>query len=167
MEGKVEFLFIGKPDEALMRHRGTMAHPRVIRLEPYMSHRGCVQAILSAHLCVVNTVGNRIPGKVYECMRAGKPILALTEPESDLSSMLRRYAESLLASAGDAQGIRHNLADVWQHHRTRIASSVNGIVSLYDAKRGAKSIADLLGDFRESPGRWPAPLMENPRPPFD
>jgi hypothetical protein len=117
LEGKVEFVFIGKPDEALLRQRAAMAHPRIIRVEPLMSHRGCVQAILSAHLCIVNTVGNRIPAKVYECMRAGKWILALTEPGSDLEGVIRDYSRGVAVSSHDTAAMLDALGSAYRRAR--------------------------------------------------
>lgn len=117
LEGKVEFAFIGKSDEALLRHRQTLAHPRVIRLEPFMSHRACVQAILSSRLCIVNTVGHRIPAKVYECMRAGKWILALTEPGSDLEGVMRDYSRGIAVSPRDTAAIRGVLESAYRRSR--------------------------------------------------
>jgi len=117
LEGNVEFVLIGKPDQALQRHRETVAHPRVIRLEPFISHRACVQAILSAHLCIVNTVGNRIPAKVYECMRAGKWILALTEPGSDLEGVIRDYSRGVAVSSHDTAAMLDALGSAYQRGR--------------------------------------------------
>jgi len=106
LEEKVEIVFIGKRDEQLLRHRQAMAHPKVVRVEQLMSHRACVEAIRSSHLCVVNTVGNRIPGKVYECMRAEKPILALTDPGSDLDNLTKSYCRGFSIAATDRAVVR-------------------------------------------------------------
>ena len=84
LKDQIEFVFIGKRDEELLRCRAAMRHPEAVRIKGIISHRECVAAIRSSHACLVNTVGNRIPGKIYECLRAGKPILALAEPGSAL-----------------------------------------------------------------------------------
>ncbi|HJS52150.1 MAG TPA: hypothetical protein VJ781_09655 [Pyrinomonadaceae bacterium] len=114
LEEKVEFVFIGKRDESLLRHRRNMAHPKVVRVEPLTSHRACVQALRVSHMCVVNTVGDRIPAKVYECMRAGKSILALTEAGSDLEQMLRNYSMGVAVPPQDIAGIKDVLESVFQ-----------------------------------------------------
>jgi Glycosyl transferase 4-like domain len=114
LEEKVEFVFIGKRDQDLLDHRAAMAHPTVVRVEPLMSHRGCVQKILSSDLCVVNTVGNRVPAKVYEFMRAGKWILALTDPGSDLENLIRDYSKGISVPAQDMSAIRNALQSTFQ-----------------------------------------------------
>ena len=121
---KVEFLFIGKRDDDLLRQRAAMAHPKVVRIEPLVSHRACIQAIRSSHACVVNTVGNRIPAKVYECMRAGKWILALTEPGSDLATLIRDYPKGLAVPPQDLSGIRHALQSILQQSASNQSESI-------------------------------------------
>jgi hypothetical protein len=109
---RVQFVFAGKRDPELLRRLAMMAHPEVVLVEPLRSHRASIQAIRSADACLVNTVGNRIPAKVYECMRAGKPILALAERNSDLAVLIRDYSKGLSVSACDISGIRDALHSI-------------------------------------------------------
>jgi Glycosyl transferase 4-like domain/Glycosyl transferases group 1 len=140
---QVEFVFIGKPDDALLRHCAVMRHPEVIRVKPLISHRACIQAIRSSHLCVVNTVGNRIPAKVYECMRAGKPTLALTRPGSDLAMIIHRYSKGVAVPAKNTCAIRQALQNIWQLNRTGTVESIkmDESPSLYSAKHSAELLA--------------------------
>jgi hypothetical protein len=146
LKDQVEFVFLSKRDDELLRCRAAMAHPEVIRVERLVSHRACIQAILSSHLCVVNTVGNRIPAKVYECMRAGKPILALTERNSDLATVIYQYTKSMVVSS-------KNVEAIWQafHHfreetaTQMVAPAQAGFPLLpYSTQRGAESLARLF-----------------------
>jgi hypothetical protein len=146
LKDEVEFVFIGERHGELLRRRAAMAHPEVIRIEPVISHRACIEAILSSHLCVVNTVGNRIPDKVYECMRARKPILALTEPGSDLDALMGHYSGGISLPARAVPAIRMALQDVWQgidpkrSERREAGSFVEG----YSAKRSAEMVSRIF-----------------------
>jgi len=46
----------------------------------------------------------QIPGKTYEYLRAGRPILALT-PEGALANLLRRIGGGLVVNPNDAAGV--------------------------------------------------------------
>ena len=142
---KVEFLFIGKRDDDLLRHRAAMAHRKVVRVEPLVSHRACIQAIRSSHACVVNTVGNRIPAKVYECMRAGKWILALTEPGSDLAKLISVYSKGLAVPARDISGIRDALQR-WQQSASN-QFEPTGAEPILDSYSSAQSAERLCHIF--------------------
>jgi hypothetical protein len=143
LKEQVEFVFVGKPDDALLRHRVAMQHPEVIRVKPLISHRACIQTIRSSDLCVVNTVGNRIPAKVYECMRAGKSILALIRPGSDLAMMIHHYSKGVAVPAKNISAIRQALQNMLQVGRAGTGESlkIDGSLSLYSAKHSA----ELLG----------------------
>ena len=162
---QVECVFIGKRDDELVRHRASMAHPEVVRLQPFVSHRACIQAILASHACVVNTVGNRIPAKVYECMRAGKPILALAEPGSDLERLMSRYAGGMAVPARDVSAIRNALHRVWQARDRTAAQRPEAASPLerYSSERSAGIVAGILDDLSRSRSRS-APLLHPTHP---
>jgi hypothetical protein len=149
---RVEFVFIGERHGALARRRATMAHPEVIRVEPFMSHRACVQAIVGADLCVVNTVGHRIPDKVYECMRAGRPILALTDPGSDLEVLVRQYSGAVAVPPRDVRGIRDALHQAWQEGEGNHPElgSPDPSVEPYSSRRSAEVVAGILDRLVEA-----------------
>ena len=143
---QVECVFIGKRDEDLVRQRAAMAHPEVVRLEPLVTHPACIRAILASHVCVVNTVGNRIPAKVYECMRAGKPILALTGPGSDLERLMGQYAGGMAVPAPDISAIRNALHRVWQARDATTAGAPAAASPLerYSSEQSAEVVSRIL-----------------------
>jgi len=154
LKDKVEFLFTGKRDEELLRQREAMTYPEVIRVERFMSHRGCIQTILSSHMCVVNAVGNRIPDKVYECMRAGKWILALTDAGSDLENLMRHYSRGISVPARDQSSIRGALQSVWQGGNFKESERIEAdpAVESYSSKHSAEMVARVFDGLLLSRG---------------
>jgi Glycosyl transferase 4-like domain/Glycosyl transferases group 1 len=153
LEEKVEFVFIGKRDDELLRQRVAMTHSKVVRVEPLISHRKCVQTILSSHMCVVNTLGNRIPAKVYECMRAGKWILALTDPGSDLEKMLRNYSKGVAVPAQDTFAIRNALQSTLQRSRSDKSerSEADRSLHMYSSNHGAERFSHIFEELLFKP----------------
>jgi hypothetical protein len=146
---QVEFVFIGKRDDELLRQRAAMAYPEVIRIEPFMSHRACIQTILSSHVCVVNTVANRIPEKVYECMRAGKWILALTDAGSDLEQLMRQYPRAISVPPQDISAVRNALQKVWQGDGSAKSETTKAdpSVETYSCKHSAEMVSQIFTDL--------------------
>jgi len=146
LEEKVAFIFIGKRDDDLLRQRATMRHPQVVHLEPLTSHRTCIQRIMSSHMCVVNTVGNRIPAKVYEYMRSGKWILALTAPNSDLAALLRHYSRGMSIPPRDTSAIRQTLHHIWlcSHLQSPQAIEPGPSLTKYSATHSAETMAHIF-----------------------
>jgi hypothetical protein len=146
LEDKIECIFIGKRDDHLLHQRASMTHSQVIRVEGMVSHRACIQTVLSSSLCVVNTVGNRIPAKVYECMAAGKWILALTHPASDLAAIVRHYSKGRVVSARNITAIRQALRDIWRRCRSGTVEAIHTDESFgrYSARYSAGLLSDIF-----------------------
>ena len=146
LKDKVEFVFIGKRDDTLLHHLRTMAHPEVIRIEPLISHRECIRAIRSSHVCVVNTVGNRVPTKVYECMRAGKWILALTDLDSDLEKLVHDYSKGVSVPAEDTSAITDALQSTLQRSRSDQSerSGADKFLEKHSSNHGAEMISRIF-----------------------
>ena len=151
---QVEAVFIGKRDAELLEQRAHMAHPEIIRVEPLIAHRACIQVILSSHLCVVNTVGNRIPAKVYECMRAGKWILALADRGSGLETLIRSYSRGISIPAQDISGIRNALHSAYQRSRSEEAelTEPDRSVASYSSTQGTQKVAAIFENLLASAG---------------
>jgi glycosyltransferase involved in cell wall biosynthesis len=146
LKDQIEFVFIGKRDEELLRCRAAMRHPEAVRIKEIISHRECVAAIRSSHACLVNAVGNRIPGKIYECLRAGKPILALAEPGSALDVIIRRYSRGVAVPADDKEAIVRALRRVYSEEGARMIKTTEcgGPLARHDAARSAESLARVF-----------------------
>jgi hypothetical protein len=146
LEDKIECIFFGKRDDELLRQRAGMRHSQVIRVEGMMSHRACIQTVLSSSLCVVNTVGNRIPAKLYECMGAGKWILALANPASDLAAIVRHYSRGMVVSARNIAAIRQALRDIWRRCHSGTVEAIHTDTSLgrYSARYSAGLLSDIF-----------------------
>jgi glycosyltransferase involved in cell wall biosynthesis len=146
LEKRVEFVFLGKRDEDLLRQWAKMAHRDVIRVAPFTSHRACIQAILASQMCVVNAVGNRIPAKVYEYMRAGKWILALTTPGSDLAGLVNRYPKGMVVAAQNTSAIREALQNIWRRCPAGTVESMqaDGFLCSHSASHSAELLAVIF-----------------------
>jgi glycosyltransferase involved in cell wall biosynthesis len=151
---QVEAVFIGKQDNELLQHRTRMMHPAVVRIEPLISHRACIQAILSSDMCIVNAVGNRIPAKVYECMRAGKWVLALANRGSGLDNLMGSYSRGISIPPRDIPGIRSALQSVYQCSRSEEAelSETDRSVASYSSKEGTQKVAAIFESLLASAG---------------
>jgi Glycosyl transferase 4-like domain/Glycosyl transferases group 1 len=146
LEDKIECIFIGKRDDELLLQQAGMRHSQVIRMEGMVSHRACIQTVLSSSLCIVNTVGNRIPAKVYECMAAGKWILALTNPATDLAAIVRHYSKGMVVSARNISAIRQALRDIWRrcHSGTVEAMGTDTSLDRYSARYSVGLLSNIF-----------------------
>ena len=89
--------------------------PGVVQTVPYVPHAQALIELASADalLLVVGGQGNAargwLPGKIFEYLRIGKPVLTLGDPEGDAAALIRRHANGVVIKSDDAEGLAHAL----------------------------------------------------------
>ena len=72
----------------------------IVRLEPPTGYLAALNEMLSADALLILQAANcnaQIPAKLYEYVRCGKPILALTDPKGDTAAALEDMGAGLIA----------------------------------------------------------------------
>lgn len=84
----------------------------LIELAEPISYRAALQEMLCADgllLFQASMCNHQIPAKLYEYFRAGRPILALTDPIGNTAEALRSAGANMIVDIADAQGIAAGL----------------------------------------------------------
>jgi glycosyltransferase involved in cell wall biosynthesis len=85
----------------------------LIRLAPPIAYRDALREMLCADgllLFQAAMCNHQIPAKLYEYLRAGRPILALTDAAGDTATTLRAAGVGTLANLADETDIRRQLS---------------------------------------------------------
>ena len=94
----------------------------------------------SALLVVQPVTRVSIPGKLYEYLAAGRPILALAEPDGDTAALVNRSGAGMAVSPEDATGIRRALDQLIAGGSRRLEIDR----SLYDGSLRAAELGAIL-----------------------
>lgn len=84
----------------------------IIELAPSVGYRQALQEMLDADgllLFQAAMANQQIPAKLYEYMRAGRPILALTDPAGDTAAAMRAAQTGMVCNLADTQDIAMRL----------------------------------------------------------
>lgn len=88
----------------------------IVTHEGHVPHRQALQAMVNADVLVLlDSVGRKagVPAKLYEFLGAGRPVLALAEPDGDTASVLRTSGvEHRIARPNDAPAIEQALREL-------------------------------------------------------
>ena len=82
---------------------------------PPLPYKAALQEMLRADVLLVMQAANcneQIPAKLYEYLRAGRPIVCLSDPRGDTVDVLRRAGIDRVAPLDSAEQIEHLLARV-------------------------------------------------------
>jgi hypothetical protein len=87
----------------------------------------------------------QIPAKIYEYLRAGKPILGLTDPDGDTAAVLQQAGIHSLARLDSAEEIATELLKFLSALKEARAELPNPIAVQSASRKGrAESLAQLL-----------------------
>lgn len=115
---------------------------------PYLDHAEALQLTRSADgLCVllsdVRGADRVVPAKLFECMAARRPILAIVPP-GECWDLLGDYPDAYRLVPGDVNAIADALANMVQRHRRGMALTADWNGEEYDRRTQAGQLADLL-----------------------
>ncbi len=144
---EVSWTFVGKVSEPVQQQ--VKADPwlqRHIHFAGYVSHQEVFDFYANADALVLiltdtkNAKGN-IPGKLFEYLATGLPVLALGDPQGDSSEILSQAGAGAVLSHGDQPAMRQALRRLYQ---TAGPKQSVGSLEAYSRKTGSKQVAALL-----------------------
>ncbi|MCX7867579.1 MAG: glycosyltransferase family 4 protein [Limisphaera sp.] len=121
----VRFLLIGDGTErpALQRLAQDLGLPNV-QFVPYQPYARMNEIYACSNICYVPQAGGTatdgVPSKVYRILAAGRPVIAATEPDSDLGRLVLESGAGLVVSPTDAAAVARaveeirNQSDFWE-----------------------------------------------------
>lgn len=129
-----------------IRERGL---DQVVEFGGHVPYAQALQAMKQADiLLVLDTAGRKvsIPAKLYEYLGAGRPILALSEPDGDVAwALLTSGVVHRVAPPNDAQRIKQALLELDSELRAQPhAGALNGRASIFTRERMAGTVAECL-----------------------
>jgi glycosyltransferase involved in cell wall biosynthesis len=121
----------------------------VVKLAPELPYREALREMQSVSGLLVlqgSACNNQIPAKAYEYLRAGRPIVALTDPNGDTARLLRANGVRHIAPIDDVAAIRRAILEFVSTAPASPTVPAEGAVRLTRRAR-AGELAELLGSL--------------------
>jgi glycosyltransferase involved in cell wall biosynthesis len=146
---------IGSRFDALLARFET-DHPGVIERVPYLPHRAALAELMAADalLLVVDPGGGpggtaaALPGKIFEYLRAAKPIVMLGEPGSDAAALVRSHAHGWVIDPAEPDRLADALGAAMSASPDAKPSST---VGAFERRALAGQLAAFLNQCRGRP----------------
>jgi glycosyltransferase involved in cell wall biosynthesis len=120
----------------------------LLELAPAIAYRDALAEMLSVDGLLVMQASNcnaQIPAKIYEYLRAGTPIIGLTDPDGDTAWVLREAGLSTIARLDSADDICEVLPRFLNAIRQGTAESANPAAVQAASRQGrSKALVELL-----------------------
>ncbi len=108
---KLEVTFLGANDLAKKLYHSQSAGLRV-GFAPRVSHSEAVFAIRSTDVLLLMSDNALVPGKTFEYLVSGTPILAIVAPGSAVASIIRSTGTGCVVDPEDTEGLRRVLQQI-------------------------------------------------------
>lgn len=122
----------------------------IVELAPSLPYRAALQEMLSADgllLFQAAMCNHQVPAKLYEYLRAGRPVLALTDHQGDTAQALRQSGTGVLCDLTDAQDIALHLGQFLKGIEAGTAEGASRAVAERFSRRARTAeLARLLND---------------------
>lgn len=141
----------------------------VVEVLPPIDYRDALAEMVRADGLLILQAANcneQIPAKLYEYLRAGRPLLALTDPAGDTAAAVRSAGIEAIARLDSPDAIAAALGDFVEAIRQGLAASPQRpAVARLDRREQARELASLLEEARvaASPRRASATCEPSPR----
>ena len=134
----------------------------LVELAPPVSYRDAISEMLSADGLLIlqaTQVRTQVPAKVYEYLRAGRPVLALTDPDGETARVLASAGVRHIAPIDSQREIVPVIADFLEHVRANTAPTPDAeFVRRASRRNRAGELAALLDQtIGVSPAAQPTP----------
>ncbi|HKU15963.1 MAG TPA: glycosyltransferase [Steroidobacteraceae bacterium] len=149
--GRVRIVFRATGhDDVIARMLAESGIADIVELAPSIPYQAALREMLEADGLLVFQAANsnhQIPAKTYEYMRAGRPILAVTDPAGDTAELLRSSGIDSIARIDDATDIELRLASFLQQIRAGTAvTATPEAARQYSRRAQAAAMAALLNE---------------------
>lgn len=124
----------------------------IVEVQPPISYQDAISEMMGADALIVFQGSNfnaQIPAKIYEYIRAQKPVLALLDPAGDTAAQLSQFKEGVFqADIDDEESIKSCLL-AWLHYMQSdffLKGMIKNmeLVKRYSRKSQAKLLMDIL-----------------------
>ena len=125
----------------------------IVELAPPLPYRSALREMQRADGLLVlqaASCNEQIPAKIYEYLRCGRPILALTDPGGDTAGLLRKAGIGDIARLDSAQEIASQMKRFMEQLRLGAASRPDAaVVTAASRQERTRALAELLGQLPE------------------
>jgi glycosyltransferase involved in cell wall biosynthesis len=147
---KFSLTLLGTLDSAARAELASSGLAERIRYKGQLDHASTIQAMRAADLLllVANTTPGAeatVPGKLFEYMAVGRPVLAIAPPESSTAEVLKQTGGGWLAPSGDPAAIACVLQKAFEAHQDATSTIPEpGQVARFDRRVLTRDLARVF-----------------------
>jgi hypothetical protein len=154
MKEKLRIILAGVVDMSVKKSISDNGLDRLTEYLGTISKPQAIEMTLKSHLLLLplNQAANikgRMPGKFYEYLRAGRNILALGPPDSDVGKILSETSQGKCYNYEDLSEIKDYIKHCIENYLNNSSSKLEGNAEDFSVEQQTKRLAVLLNEVVE------------------
>jgi glycosyltransferase involved in cell wall biosynthesis len=149
-------LFLGRPDDRVERTAGDLGIGELVQCLGYQPHNESLRYICGAHLLYLNTLMDYIPGKTYEYLASGTPILGMLDPKTEVAEIIRQTESGVVIPPEAVDSTADAILRFWKQYKEgtfRRRNVDDPRITCYERREQAGRMADLLNQITQQSGQ--------------
>ena len=143
--GKWEFILLGRHDayvQDLILSYGLEKHVKPIYQVP---HRACLHYVAGADMLIFSVSDNVwVPSKIFEYLRAGRPILGVVDPEADVVRLANAVQPGICQASRNPDVLASWILEGMRNREGNAAHEKTEMLRLYERKFLTKRLARIF-----------------------
>jgi glycosyltransferase involved in cell wall biosynthesis len=147
----IEVVFMGVFDERYARRARELGIDDVVRFVPYMPHREALSCLVAADAAILLVdshphADRHVPGKLFEYLGAGKPVLALAPRGSEAAHIVEENGAGAVLPPDDPDAVAE-LLDRWIDLKLSggaLPSAAKSSLDLFDRRKQSRRLDGVL-----------------------
>lgn len=149
---QLKIRFVGKTDISVFDSLQKYELSGFAEKTDYLPHEEALQvsATSAVLLLLINNTPNAmgiIPGKVFEYLASGRPVLCIGPPEGDSAGIITAANAGPVVDFGEEQQLREALLSIFNNYRNNTETPREEGISKYSRKNLTSEIAEVLNEI--------------------
>lgn len=143
---RIQLVLLGRQDAFIRDKIKKYELEYCVHTIPQIPHRECLQYILGANALIFCIPDKQcIPSKIFEYLRANRPILAIADHDSDAVQIIERVNQGLCFASRDPRQIACHISNLLQNRQISDCKIQNNRrLWVFERKQLAKQLAHTL-----------------------
>ena len=146
---ELKLRFIGKVDIKARQELESLDLWKHVEVVDYVPHKELLTHLMENQilLLLVNQTKNSkmiLTGKIFEYLKAKRPILAIAPSDGDLSKLLDHTHSGWAVEFGDVSGLKRHLSSMFEQHKSGSLTIDSQKIEDYSRERLTLSLSDLM-----------------------